>query len=82
MDQIRIGKFIARTRKENHLTQRQLADCLSISDKTVSKWECGKGLPEASLRLCAATASSNKQRSARRVPAGRCPCEAIISKIR
>ena len=51
MDQIRIGKFIARTRKENHLTQRQLADCLSISDKTVSKWECGKGLPEASLML-------------------------------
>lgn len=41
MDQIRIGKFIAQTRKENHLTQRQLADCLSISDKTVSKWECG-----------------------------------------
>ena len=82
MDQIRIGKFIARTRKENHLTQRQLADCLSISDKTVSKRECGKGLPEASLRLCADTASSNKQRSARRVPAGRCPCEAIISKIR
>ena len=82
MDQIRIGKFIARTRKENHLTQRQLADCLSISDKTVSKWECGKGLPEASLRLCADTASSNKQRNARRVPAGRCPCEAIISKIR
>ena len=51
MDQIRIGKFIAQTRKENHLTQRQLADCLSISDKTVSKWECGKGLPEASLML-------------------------------
>ena len=82
MDQIRIGKFIAQTRKENHLTQRQLADCLSISDKTVSKWECGKGLPEASLRLCADTASSNKHRRARRVPAGRCPCEAIISKIR
>ena len=51
MDQIRIGKFIAQTRKENHLTQRQLADCLYISDKTVSKWECGKGLPEASLML-------------------------------
>ncbi len=51
MDQIQIGKFIAETRKEQGLTQRQLADILSISDKTVSKWECGKGLPEVSLML-------------------------------
>lgn len=51
MDQIRIGKFIAQTRREAHLTQRQLADRLSISDKTISKWECGKGLPEVSLML-------------------------------
>lgn len=33
------------------MTQKQLADALSISDKTVSKWECGKGLPEVSLML-------------------------------
>ena len=46
MDQIRIGKFIAESRKSRNLTQRQLADALSISDKTISKWECGKGLPE------------------------------------
>lgn len=51
MDQIQIGKFIAKARKEQNLTQRQLADKLSISDKTISKWECGKGLPEASLML-------------------------------
>lgn len=51
MDQIQIGKFIAETRKSRNLTQRQLADVLSISDKTVSKWECGKGLPEVSLML-------------------------------
>ena len=51
MNQIQIGKFIAATRKENGLTQRQLAQRLSISDKTVSKWECGKGLPEVSLLL-------------------------------
>ena len=51
MDQIKIGKFIADTRKEKNLTQRQLADALAISDKTVSKWECGKGLPEVSLML-------------------------------
>ncbi len=56
MDQIRIGKFIAESRKSKGLTQRQLADALSISNKTVSKWECGKGLPEVSLMLplCAA----------------------------
>lgn len=51
MDQMRIGKFIAETRKALGLTQRQLADTLDISDKTVSKWECGKGLPEVSLML-------------------------------
>ncbi len=51
MDQIKIGKFIAEVRKEKNLTQRQLADKLSISDKTISKWECGKGIPEASLML-------------------------------
>lgn len=56
MDQISIGKFIAESRKSRNLTQRQLADALSISDKTISKWECGKGLPEVSLMLplCAA----------------------------
>lgn len=51
MDQIKIGKFIADTRKGKNMTQKQLADALSISDKTVSKWECGKGLPEVSLML-------------------------------
>ena len=51
MDQIKIGKFIAKTRKEKDMTQKQLADALLISDKTVSKWECGKGLPEVSLML-------------------------------
>lgn len=51
MDQIRIGRFIAEIRKSQHLTQKQLADLLSVSDKTISKWECGKGLPEVSLML-------------------------------
>lgn len=51
MDQIQIGKFIAEMRKSTNLTQKQLADALSISDKTVSKWECGKGLPDVSLML-------------------------------
>ena len=44
MEQIKIGRFIAEVRKAQGLTQRQLADALSISDKTVSKWECGGSL--------------------------------------
>ena len=44
MDQIQIGKFIAESRKAKDLTQRQLADALSISDKTISKWEYGGSL--------------------------------------
>ena len=51
MDQIRVGRFIAEKRKEQKLTQKQLAGMLQISDKTVSKWECGKGLPDVSLML-------------------------------
>ena len=49
MDQIQIGKFIASERRAHSLTQQQLADMLSISNKTVSKWECGKGLPDVSM---------------------------------
>lgn len=51
MDQIATGRFIAQVRKERKMTQRELADALMISDKTVSKWECGNGLPEVSLML-------------------------------
>lgn len=51
MDQIQIGKFIAEERKRKNYTQRQLADILQISDKTVSKWERGNGFPEISLLL-------------------------------
>ena len=51
MDQFKIGRFIAARRKECGLTQRQLADALAISDKTVSKWETGRGLPDVALML-------------------------------
>lgn len=51
MDQIKTGRFIAEMRKKKNMTQRELADTLLISDKTVSKWETGKGLPEVSLML-------------------------------
>ena len=51
MDQVKIGRFITEQRKQKNYTQRQLADILEISDKTVSKWECGNGFPEVSLLL-------------------------------
>lgn len=41
MNQIAIGSFIAKKRKEKNLTQEQLAEKLGISNKTVSKWETG-----------------------------------------
>ncbi len=49
MDQVKIGKFIAQLRKEQGLTQNQLAEKLNISNRTVSKWETGNGLPDVSL---------------------------------
>lgn len=49
MNQVKIGRFIAEMRKQQRLTQREFADVLGISDKTVSKWECGNGMPELSF---------------------------------
>ena len=46
MDQIKIGRFIAERRKEKDLTQAQLAESLNYSDKSVSKWERGDGVPD------------------------------------
>ena len=39
MDQIKIGKFIAAMRKKQELSQKQLAQRLGVTDKTISKWE-------------------------------------------
>lgn len=49
MDQIKIGKFIADNRHALGLTQAQLGEKLCVSDKSVSKWERGVCLPDASL---------------------------------
>lgn len=51
MDQVKIGKFIARCRKDNNLTQMQLAEKLNITDRAVSKWENGRAMPDSSIML-------------------------------
>ena len=51
MDQIKIGRFIAECRKMKNLTQKQLAEKLSITDKAISKWERGITMPDTSLML-------------------------------
>ncbi len=49
MNQIAVGKFITKKRKEQNLTQEQLAEKLGVSNKTISKWECGKCMPDYSV---------------------------------
>lgn len=49
MDQIKIGKFIAELRKEKDLTQKELANKIGVTDRAVSKWENGRGMPDVSL---------------------------------
>lgn len=49
MDSQKIGKFICQLRKEQHLTQAVLAEKLNISNRTVSKWENGDGLPDIAI---------------------------------
>ena len=49
MDQSAIGKFIFKKRKEKNFTQEQLAERLGVSNKTISKWETGKCMPDYSM---------------------------------
>ena len=51
MDQVKIGRFIAKCRKKTNLTQMQLAEKLNITDRAVSKWETGKAMPDSSIML-------------------------------
>ncbi|GLI09709.1 XRE family transcriptional regulator [Paenibacillus tyrfis] len=49
MDCNKVGGLILRLRKEKDMTQKDLADLMNISDKTISKWERGLGCPDVSL---------------------------------
>lgn len=56
MDATKIGTFIAAERRAKGWTQRQLADKIQLTDKAISRWETGKGLPDVSLLLPLAAA--------------------------
>lgn len=49
MNQAAIGSYIARKRREENLTQEQLAERLGVSNKAVSKWENGKCMPDCGI---------------------------------
>lgn len=56
MSPLKTGRFIALKRKEHMLTQEQLAERINVSGKTISKWECGKCMPDSAVMedLCSA----------------------------
>ena len=49
MNQLLVGKFINQKRKGKNLTQEQLAEKIGVSNKTISKWETGKCMPDYSV---------------------------------
>ena len=49
MDQVKIGKFIAKLRNENNLTQEALGEKLGVTNKTISRWENGHYLPDIEM---------------------------------
>lgn len=51
INQIKTGQFIAENRKNLNLTQKQLAEQIGVTDKTVSKWETGNRFPDAALLM-------------------------------
>ena len=51
MDQIKIGDFLKELRKSKKLTQQEAADSLFVSQKTISRWETGEGIPDISIIL-------------------------------
>lgn len=49
MDCRKVGKLIFSLREEKNMTQKEVAEAMNISDKTISKWERGLGCPDVSL---------------------------------
>lgn len=51
MDQVKIGKLITKLRKERNMTQEQLAEKLSVSNRSISRWETGRNMPDMTLLI-------------------------------
>lgn len=51
LDQEKIGKLIASLRKEKNMTQEQLAEKLGVSNRSISRWENGKSMPDFILTI-------------------------------
>lgn len=49
MNPRKIGAFISKLRRDKQLTQNELAQKIGVTDKAISKWECGKGLPDIAI---------------------------------
>ena len=51
MNQAKIGKFLAELRKENGMTQEQLAEKLNVARRTISRWETGNNMPDIDILI-------------------------------
>lgn len=51
MDAKKTGSLIAKKRKERKMSQRELAECLHITDKAISKWERGLSFPDITILI-------------------------------
>lgn len=51
VDQVKIGKFIAELRRENNMTQKELAERLNVTDRAVGNWENGRRMPDYSVLM-------------------------------
>lgn len=56
MDKNKLGEFVVLLRKEKGMTQVELADKLHVSNKTISKWETGRGMPDVDMIISLAEA--------------------------
>lgn len=84
MNQMQIGAFLRELRKEKNVTQEQLAELFGVSNRTVSRWETGKNLPDLSLLLSLAAfyeVSTEELLQGARVSDRGAPTEATVQQV-
>ena len=62
MDYKKTGNLIKKIRKERNMTQMELAESLGVTDRTISKWETGRGFPDVSLLKPLSRKNARKQK--------------------